>query len=124
MKSFVAALICSQAAAFSVLPKQATQTALYAGDYEPLDGESKINLKVSTLDRLDLGTSVLASFVHFWEDFQASHFNFGLERCDTNLFLYFVYNINLDATRSTLTVQKLQLWMILQKERRFTAVAG
>jgi len=44
-----AALLFCQATAFSVVPRQSqpfATTKLSAGDYEPMEGEGKINLKV------------------------------------------------------------------------------
>jgi hypothetical protein len=47
MKYPIAALLVSQAAAFTVVSHPAcAQTRIFAGDYEKLDGEGKINLKV------------------------------------------------------------------------------
>lgn len=66
MKSFIAfCLLLSQAAAFSVAPRAAPQRCLFAGDYEPMEGESKINLKidldspkVATMDDIEKGKKV------------------------------------------------------------------
>jgi len=46
-------LFCAQAAAFTVGPQQSrpTSTRVYA-DYEPMEGEGKINLKVRVCGRL------------------------------------------------------------------------
>lgn len=47
MKIIAAALLASQAAAFTVCPAVSrVNTQLAAGDYEPMEGEGKINLKV------------------------------------------------------------------------------
>lgn len=52
MKYLVAPLILAQAAAFSVVgpSSRAQSTQLAMADYEPMEGESKINLKVRTAD--------------------------------------------------------------------------
>ena len=59
-----ASLIC-QATAFTVAPQGSVQTRLNAGDYEPMEGESKINLKidldspkVATMDEIEKGKKV------------------------------------------------------------------
>ena len=64
MKYFLLALLASQASAFTTVSKPNTQTALFA-EYEPMDGESKINLKidldspkVATMDELESGKKV------------------------------------------------------------------
>jgi CDGSH-type Zn-finger protein len=46
MKFFLSSLFVAQAAAFAPVSKPSAQTALLAGDYEPMEGEAKINLKV------------------------------------------------------------------------------
>ena len=65
MKYILASLLFCQATAFTVVPKSAAQTALFAGDYEPMEGESKINLKidldspkVATMDDIEKGKKV------------------------------------------------------------------
>mmetsp|Transcript_21874 Transcript_21874/g.62339 ORF Transcript_21874/g.62339 Transcript_21874/m.62339 type:complete len:107 (-) Transcript_21874:2711-3031(-) len=67
MKLLVAtALLAAQAAAFTVAPgNQPSSTRLFAGDYEPMEGESKINLKidldspkVATMDDIEKGKKV------------------------------------------------------------------
>jgi hypothetical protein len=67
MKYFLAAaLIFQSVGAFMVAPPQAMQTSkLFAGDYEKMDGESKINLKidldspkVATMDDIEKGKKV------------------------------------------------------------------
>ena len=65
MKYIVGALMCYQVGAFTVMPKQATPTALFAGDYVPMEGEGKINLKVdldspkvATMDEIEKGKKV------------------------------------------------------------------
>jgi len=50
MKYVAPALLFCQAAAFTVAPHQQSRTSssrVYAGDYAPMEGEGKINLKVS-----------------------------------------------------------------------------
>jgi CDGSH-type Zn-finger protein len=46
MKFFLSALFIAQAAAFAPVSKPSAQTALFAGDYEIMEGEGKMNLKV------------------------------------------------------------------------------
>mmetsp|Transcript_87788 Transcript_87788/g.253510 ORF Transcript_87788/g.253510 Transcript_87788/m.253510 type:complete len:105 (-) Transcript_87788:339-653(-) len=66
MKFFAAFLLASQAAAFSVVPGRNTaDTRLFAGDYEPMEGEGKINLKVdldspkvATMEEVEKGKKV------------------------------------------------------------------
>ena len=80
MKSFaVLALALSQAAAFSVVPRHAASpsTQLFA-EYEPMDGEGKINLKID-LDSPKVATMVCQLKDYFqysvWylTDFQILH---------------------------------------------------
>jgi hypothetical protein len=47
MKHIIAALILSQAAAFTFVNQPRMPTALSAGTYTPMEGEGKINLKVN-----------------------------------------------------------------------------
>ena len=67
MKYIALFLAISQAAAFTVAPQQANaaNSCLFAGDYEPLEGEGKINLKialdspkVATMDDIEKGKKV------------------------------------------------------------------
>mmetsp|Transcript_39162 Transcript_39162/g.81293 ORF Transcript_39162/g.81293 Transcript_39162/m.81293 type:complete len:106 (-) Transcript_39162:346-663(-) len=67
MKYCVAAasLLLAQSSAFTVSPAARPATQLAAGDYEPLEGESKINLKidlesekVATMDEIEKGKKV------------------------------------------------------------------
>jgi CDGSH-type Zn-finger protein len=65
MKYILAPLLLCQAAAFSVAPQQSTQTRLFAGDYEPMEGEGKINLKfdldspkVATMAEIEKGKKI------------------------------------------------------------------
>jgi hypothetical protein len=51
MKFFTACLLISQAAAFTVAPQSRAATHLYA-DYEPMEGEGKMNLKVRLVSSL------------------------------------------------------------------------
>lgn len=48
MKFLLASLLISQAVAFApaITPASARNTILGAGDYEPMEGEDKINLKI------------------------------------------------------------------------------
>ena len=49
MKYLVSALLLSQVAGFAFVNKHCAQTTrLFAGDYEPMEDEGKINLKVSS----------------------------------------------------------------------------
>eukprot|EP00527_Entomoneis_sp_CCMP2396_P003128 CAMPEP_0198137178 /NCGR_PEP_ID=MMETSP1443-20131203/717_1 /TAXON_ID=186043 /ORGANISM="Entomoneis sp., Strain CCMP2396" /LENGTH=115 /DNA_ID=CAMNT_0043798527 /DNA_START=45 /DNA_END=392 /DNA_ORIENTATION=- len=67
MKYIAGALLIAQAGAFTVYcpPVARANTQLAAGDYEPLEGESKINLKidlesekVATMDAIEKGKKV------------------------------------------------------------------
>jgi nitrous oxidase accessory protein NosD len=66
MKFLAVLLILSQAAAFTTVPTRAGhETRLFAGDYVPLEGEAKINLKidldspkVATMDSIEKGKKV------------------------------------------------------------------
>ena len=65
MKSILAILLLSQAAAFMVAPKIGVETRLFADEYTPMDGEGKINLKidldspkVATMDSIEKGKKV------------------------------------------------------------------
>jgi CDGSH-type Zn-finger protein len=66
MKYIVPSLLLAQAAAFTMVAQQPSmQTRLYAGDYEPMEGEGKINLKVdldspkvATMDEIEKGKKV------------------------------------------------------------------
>ena len=49
MKYLASALLLSQASGFAFIPKPRAQTThLFAADYMPVEGEGKINLKVSS----------------------------------------------------------------------------
>jgi nitrous oxidase accessory protein NosD len=66
MKLLATLLLVSQATAFTVVPSGAVhETRLFAGDYVPLEGEAKINLKVdldspkvATMDTIEKGKKV------------------------------------------------------------------
>jgi CDGSH-type Zn-finger protein len=65
MKFIVASLLLAQAAAFTMVAQPSMQTRLYAGDYEPMEGEGKINLKidldspkVATMDEIETGKKI------------------------------------------------------------------
>lgn len=67
MKFLAALLLISQAAAFTVAPSHGgiQTTRLAAGDYEPMEGEGKLNLKidldspkVATMDEIEKGKKV------------------------------------------------------------------
>ncbi|CAB9508802.1 CDGSH iron-sulfur domain-containing protein [Seminavis robusta] len=60
-----AALICQSVVAFTVAPVQPMQSTQLFAEYEPLEGESKINLKidldspkVATMDDIEKGKKV------------------------------------------------------------------
>lgn len=46
MKFLLVSLLISQAVAFAPIAQGSVNTALSAGDYEPMEGEGKINLKM------------------------------------------------------------------------------
>ncbi|KAL3937943.1 MAG: hypothetical protein SGBAC_007045 [Bacillariaceae sp.] len=46
MKFLLVSLLISQAVAFAPIAQGSANTALSAGDYEPMEGEGKINLKM------------------------------------------------------------------------------
>lgn len=63
MKLLLPALLISQAAAFTPMHSAPIFSSLFAGDYEPMEGEAKINLKidldspkVATMDELEAGS--------------------------------------------------------------------
>lgn len=66
MKYALVSLFTAQAAAFTVVPgRVVSETHLFAGDYEPMEGEGKINLKidldspkVATMDDIEKGKKV------------------------------------------------------------------
>ena len=65
MKYILVVVLATQAAAFAPVAQPRPQTQLFAGDYEPLEGESKINLKVdldspkvATMDDIEKGKKV------------------------------------------------------------------
>lgn len=65
MKYILATVLTAQAAAFTQIAKPNMQTQLFAGDYEPMEGEGKINLKVdldspkvATMDDIEKGKKV------------------------------------------------------------------
>lgn len=65
MKFLTALLVTSQASAFTVGPSHHAETRLMAGDYVPMEGEGKINLKidldspkVATMDEIEKGKKV------------------------------------------------------------------
>lgn len=65
MKFIATSLLICQATAFTVAPSNHVQTRLAAGDYEPMEGEGKINLKVdldspkvATMDEIEKGKKV------------------------------------------------------------------
>jgi CDGSH-type Zn-finger protein len=65
MKYILAALLFSQAAAFTLVSQPSTQTRLFAEDYELMEGEGKINLKVdldspkvATMDEIESGKKI------------------------------------------------------------------
>jgi CDGSH-type Zn-finger protein len=65
MKYIVASLFLAQAAAFTMVAQPNMQTRLYAAEYEPMEGEGKINLKVdldspkvATMDEIEKGKKI------------------------------------------------------------------
>jgi CDGSH-type Zn-finger protein len=65
MKFIVASLLIAPAAAFTMVAQPNMQTRMYAGDYELMEGEGKINLKidldspkVATMDEIEKGKKV------------------------------------------------------------------
>ncbi|CAJ1932948.1 unnamed protein product [Cylindrotheca closterium] len=46
MKFLLASLLISQAVAFAPIAQGNVNTALRAGDYEPMEGEGKMNMKI------------------------------------------------------------------------------
>lgn len=62
MKFLLSALMIAQAAAFAPMHQATSTTSLFAEDYEPMEGEAKINLKidldspkVATMDDIEAG---------------------------------------------------------------------
>jgi len=92
MKYLVAAIVFAQASAFTFVSKPRAETRLF--EYEPMDGEGKINLKVS--------------------DHQE-----GEKKVSTNVRLTIILQC-----RSIWIPRRLLLWMTLRRARKFTADAG